>query len=116
MEIYKNKRFAKTENYEFSIVKIGDVKPCQEEGMYEVELRLYRGYVHNCGRETPSISTRDFSGTYNKTGLDRYLNGYHQITEESFHEIESLYKDFRKKMDDTARGIKKLIKQGKIVK
>lgn len=114
METYKNTQYAKIENYEFSVVKIGDMKPCQTEGVYEVEMRLYRGYVHNCGSEAPNITTYNASGLYTKTILDDCLKGYHQIDEKSLSEIETMYKDFRKNMDKTAQGIKKLIKQGKI--
>lgn len=114
MEQYKNKQYAKTENYEFSVVKIGDVKPYIEKGVYEVEMRLYRGYVHNCGSEAPNITTYNASGLYTKAILDEYLEGYHQINNFALVEIESLYKDFRQNMDETARSIKKLIKQGKI--
>lgn len=114
MEQYKNKQYAKIENYEFSVVKIGDMKPCQTEGVYEVEMRLYRGYVHNCGSEAPNITTNNASGLYTKAVLDECLEGYHQINDEALSEIEAIYKDFRKNMDKTAQGIKKLIKQGKI--
>lgn len=114
METYKNKQYAKIENYEFSVVKIGDMKPCQTEGVYEVEMRIYRGYVHNCGSEVPNIATKKASGLFTKTILDDGLKGYHQISDEALSEIETMYKEFRKNMDTTARGIKKLIKQGKI--
>lgn len=113
MEQYKNKQYAKTDNYEFSVVKIGDVKPCQKEGVYKVDMRIYRGYVHNCGSEVPNIATKNASGLYTKAILDEYLEGYHQINEFALVEIETRYKEFRKNMDDTARVIKKLIKQCK---
>lgn len=114
METYKNTQYAKTENYEFLVVKIGDIKPCQTEGVYEVEMRLYRGYVHNCGSEAPNITTYNASGLYTKDVLDECLEGYHQINEFALVEIEARYQEFRKNMDDTARVIKKLIKQCKI--
>lgn len=114
METYKNKQYGKVDNYEFSVIKIGDVKPYPAEGVYEVEMRIYRGYVHNCGSEVPNIATRDVSGLYTKEILDDLLKGYHQINTEALKEIETLYRVFRMNMDTTARGIKKLIKQGKI--
>lgn len=114
METYKNTQYGKTENYEFFVVKIGDVKPYPANDVYEVEMRLYRGYVHDCGREVPNMSTRDVSGLYTKEILDDLLKGYHQINAEALKEIETLYRVFRMNMNSTARGIKKLIKQGKI--
>lgn len=114
METYKNKQYAKIENYEFSVVKIGDMKPCQTEGVYDVEMRIYRGYVHNCGSEAPNITTYNASCLYTKEILDDLLKGYHQINTEALKEIETLYRVFRMNMDKTAQGIKKLIKQGKI--
>lgn len=114
MDAYKNTQYAKIENYEFLVVKIGDMKPCKTEGVYEVEMRLYRGYVHNCGSEAPNITTNNASGLYTKAVLDECLKDYHQINEEALVEIETMYKEFRKNMDKTAQGIKKLIKQGKI--
>lgn len=114
METYKNKQYAKTDNYEFSVIKIGDVKPYSETDVYEVEVRIYRGYVHNCGSEVPNIATKNASGLYTKAILDECLKGYHQINDEALNEIETMYKEFRKNMDKTAQGIKKLIKQGKI--
>ena len=114
METYKNKQYGKVDNYEFSVIKIGDVKPYPEEGVYEVEMRIYRGYVHNCGSEVPNITTKNASGLYTKAILDECLKGYHQINDEALNEIETVYKIFRKNMDSTARWIKKRIKQGKI--